>query len=560
MLRSMMLLLASVFSVTAMADDALNVLESRLRAVTPAPKGIFSAKETAQSRLRKIQTVNAAAANAPAAVCQVSRTALMGGRYMVSMDAQGMACRIADLSFPTLIGARHKIAELPTEKLTAADYLAWIDGRYDDVYNRVESMKVSFNAQEAATASWVAKIKFRDTPAGLMAKQALGAGGLPATFRASDLEVGQFEFAPRDKALLKQMIAESHDGEKFAFGAADPIEQLADNPGKLLEKIRFDWNDLRKVYEIALEGEFLPLKAPVTLVDFERPHKQAVEAIIRSTMGSLLLELTKLIPEPFTQSIVNVAVTDTFEFLDLMYADRMAQLEQNLRGEITRGPGASPLSAVTLDKALDISFGTRTNLIMDYMMAAMTGSTIRWTEVDRLGRLARYRDEKQREILMGQLNSRLVLDKKCDVERPWGPFAVCSQKGQKVAVYSLMSEHKLLFWNLGAPMIHDYRMASKIALLRGTSWLLSAVLRVYKLPMVGFLQQSLSNQLKGYAKAGLTDEAYLRTQLLAEKHNNGSLDAEREKMLSWLYIQNINPFLPKSETSENAVIRRNGGQ
>lgn len=311
-----MLVLVSVFSASAFAieeNEALQILETRLRQVTPVPKGIFSGSDQARANLRKVEAVNAVAENSPATVCKISRTAVLGTRYMLSMDAQGAPCRIADLSFPTLIGARHKIAELPTQKMTAKDYLAFIDGRYDEVYNRVEHLKANFDQREAATASWVSKVRFRGTPTGLAARKALGEGGLPASFRASDLEVGAFQFSMADRMVLKRMVSEVQEasGLKANFGVSqDPLMQLADNPNKLLENIRFDWNDLRKVYEIAIEGEFLPLKAPVVLIDFERPHKQAVEAILRKTLASLMLKLVGLIPEPFTQSIVDVAVTD----------------------------------------------------------------------------------------------------------------------------------------------------------------------------------------------------------------------------------------------------------
>lgn len=91
-LRSVLLVLVSVFSVAALGldeNEALKILETRLRETTPAPKGIFSARDDARTALRKVQAVNAAAENSPATVCKVSRTAVLGTRYTLSMDEQG---------------------------------------------------------------------------------------------------------------------------------------------------------------------------------------------------------------------------------------------------------------------------------------------------------------------------------------------------------------------------------------------------------------------------------------------------------------------------------------
>lgn len=563
MIAALSLSFALVSEGVAFGANSDQVLESRLRAAAPqqpAPSLMQQLPSTLQNQVNAMRALNTDAATAPAAPkCNETRQVAFAGRYSVSFDTTlEKPCRIYDLSFPTLLGtaARRTVSQIPVEKLTSADYLAWINGRYEEVYARMETMRANFDAARAVPASWVAGLKFKNTASGQAAMKTVASGGIPLHFKASDLEVGNFDFTPAQRQQLKNILGESKAAMNAGLSTMS-VEQdfwqiLADNPQTFLDQIHFDWSDARKVYDVVIEGQFLPLRGPVALVDYDRPYKQAVEGVVRGVVSSLMLNLANSIPLPVVKNLIVIAVTDSFEFMDMMYADRQALLEQSLRAAMNRTI-ANPMSPESLERGMNILFGTRGDLISTYMMAIVQGRSINWTQVDELGRLSRYSTEKQRTIQIGVANSNLVTKKSCEMTRPWEGFGICSKNGAKVTLHSLYSEHTVLIWNMGAPVIYNYSRPSQTLLLRSTSWLLSAAVRTYYLPYVGWLQDFLANQLKSYAKDGMVDEAFLRAQLLLEK-KRGPIDAEKESVLGWLYTQNINPFLPKSQASDDKLI------
>lgn len=564
------LIATSLAGSMAFGDNSEKILEARLRAAVPAPVTTVDdlipqtlEKQAAALRATRVKTT----APTPA-LCNETRRTAFAGRYAITWDdAQGKLCRIYDLSFPTMFGTsapRTVVSQIPVESLTANDYLAWLDGRYEDVYHRMEIMRTGFEASRVIPASWVKGLKFRPTAAGQIAATTLANGAIPRSFRASDLDLGNFKFSELQRRRLNAVLAETKaivGGGATTMGLGQDFWQaLADNPETLANKIKFDWNDARKVYDVILEFEFLPLRGPVSMVDNNVPYKHAVEALTRGIMRSMMTSLVRSIPAPVVRNIVEIAVVDSFEFLDLMYADRSALLEQGLRAAKAQELSAAGMDAAQMDRALDILFGSRSDLVSEYMMAAAQGRDINWTDVDKMGRLARYRTEKQLEITMARTNSNLVTQQKCAMERPWRNFGVCSKNGKAEAVYSLMSEQTILIWNLGAPMIHRVDRPSEVLLLRSTSWLLSAAVRVFDIPYVRFLQDALANALKGYSKAGMVDEANLRAQLLIQKKRDGQLSPENERLLGWLFTQNVNPFLPKSQSSDDKRILETGAK
>lgn len=554
------------------AGDAERILEARLRAAAATDTKqsvselIPNTLELQASSLKALAETQVPPTAPSAPKCTETRQIALAGRYAIGYDTTlSKPCRIYDLSFPTLFGTATKktVSSVPVEKLTAADYLAWIDGRYDDVYARMETMKMNFNEARVVPASWVKDLKFKATADGAMAMKTLAAGGLPKRFKASDLEVGNFGFTPSQRARLQGVLAQAKillgDDVKSTAAIEEFWSVLANQPGTFLDQIHFDWNDARKVYDVVLDGQFLPFRGPVALIDYERPYKQAVEAMVRGIIASVMNDAINFIPAPVVKNLVRIAVNDSFEFIDLMYADRQAMLERSLRAALNHDIGA-PLAEEQLDRGLDILFGVRADLVTSYLTAIAQGRTVRWDQVDQLGRLARYSTEKQRDIQIGVSNSNLTIKKSCDMTRPWLGFGVCSKAGKKVAVHTLMSEQTVLFWNLGSPVIYDYAHPSMTMMKRATSWLLSAAVRTYYLPYVGFLQNTLASQLKGFAKAGLVDEAYLKGELSLVKKRDGQIGPEQDQILTWLYLQNINPFLPHSPAADEKMIVQTGAK
>ncbi len=494
--------------------------------------------------------------------CVDARYAVFGGKYAISYDgATGAACKLYDLSFPTLRarGKTLSVSALPTQKYTAKDYLEWIKGNDDQVSAKARAFQATpafLPASSGAEADWMSAVRFKDGAGFAAAPLAFGARRLPKSFHASDLDVGRrFDFPARDKERLKALI-----GVLERIGAPEATvrawAEVAAHPRGFLEKVRFDYNDAKKVYDIALDADFLPFNGPVALIDFKTPYKPAVERLIRSVLGASLRSLARVIPNQTARSIVNVAIEDSFEFIEMAYSYQYTQFEDTLRAAMD-GRAKSDLKPAELQSMLDLAFGVRSNLMSQYVMALAQGQKFDWTQIEKIGKRARYDVEKARDVTMNETNSRLVLKNGCEMRITDSYFGVCSREGRKVALYSLTSRHSVLLWSFGAPVVHKYDTPNEVTMKRGFAYLLAVGVRVANIGIGHRFSYMLSDALKGFARNGALDEAILKNRLWLEKRGAGELDAENQKLLSTLYVQNLNPFLAHSEASEAKFIRAN---
>lgn len=502
--------------------------------------------------------------------CIESKWVEFGERYAITFDtAAQKPCKIYDLSFPTLatMTGFHTVSKIPVQSFTSDDYLNWLDGKYQNVYQGIKNFQSTFKASQPTpetTAGWVSKLKFKSNSVHtLKFMSGPGVQGLPRTFRASDLELGgKFAFESYEHDMLKRVLGNTQGKTSSMLSAApaSPWSETVDNPSGLLEKIKFIWNDAEKVYDVAIEGDFFPLAGPVALVDFNTPYKPAMEALVRSIVESAIMRLVNsVVAEPVTQRIVTVALNDSFEFIEGMYTYQMNLMEPSLRAGAAGGLSVD-VDAQLFERGVDLLFSTRSGFFTDYVMAIAQGQEFDWSQIEKIGHKNRYAAEKAREISMNKRNSQLVLDSGCQTEIVHNYFAVCTKEGANQGTYSLLSEYSVLFWGFGAPLVHRPAFKSEVVLKRATSRLLSSGLRMARLPIIGYVTDALADQLKMYAMTGMDDEAFLRADLMTEKKAKGSLDADSAEMLKWLYIQNINPFLPKTESSDDSVISANKAQ
>lgn len=483
-------------------------------------------------------------AKGKASRCADVQKTVFAKKYVLTTDAEGKPCRIYDLSFPNLktMFSSRKAMKVPVQHLKSRDYLNWLDGNLTGVELSQQQFKKTFNARAVAKKSWVSKLKFRNRPQAVPGSQVFSSDiGLPQSFLASDLDIGRyFEFDAKTKADLQSLLVEVAGPETLA---SDYFMQVLNKPETFLKAIKFNWNDAEKVYDVILSGEFLPLK-PVALVDYQLQYKYVVEKMFRSLLASGLTRLTQLIPTPIIASAVEVLITDAFEQMDLAYEYQMLQLEDTLRTV------DSPVSA----RALNVLYGQRADIFSAVVMSAAQGKPFDLQAIEKMGRTARYTNEKQRDIMMSKMNSKLVLEKQCQNEFVHNYFVICSKNGKAEGLYSLISQHTVFNKNFGPALIYRYDRPYETTLKRGGAWLLSAGLRIASLPISKNLVSKLNSILKDYMKAGLLDEAHLRNSLFMGQPSVNQVSTDIHK---WLYIQNLNIFLPKSKQGEDNVISAN---
>jgi hypothetical protein len=547
------------------ADDIL--LEQRIEALSD--KNVLKVETMAKpfslsesiAKLRAFKQT----ADAKTPSCVDARKTIFSNKYVMTFDAQGKPCRIYDLSFPNLqaLFTRKKATQVPVRTMTSKDYLNWLDGNMDGITQTNDQYKRNFNVRFAARNSWISKLKFRNKPVAVPgSKLSLLDVGLPQSFSLADLDIGnQFRFDARTLGEVQGLMnelkkTEVMSGISESEGiASEYLIKVMNKPETLLQGVRFNWNDLDKVYDVVLEGDFLPIKGPVALVDYQTQYKYAVEKMFRSFLSSGLEQLSRFIPNKIISSVVEVLISDSFEQIELMYDYQMLQLEDSLK-TIAMDSRSGLAEEITPNYALNVLYGQRSDLFSSYILAVAQSKEFDWFAFDKLGKTARYNVEKQRDVMMGKMNSRLVLEKKCEVEFFQEYFAICSKAGQKNAVYSLISEQSIVVKNFGAPMIYRYARPYETSLVRGGTWVLSVALRIIGLPLSRTITYQLDGILKKSMRAGLLDEALLKNNLTTKKQS-GVLSADHASMLNWLFIQNLNPFLPKTLASENNLVAIN---
>lgn len=501
-----------------------------------------STEERLQTRVQEHQTpgakpldwrVVADKLEAPPATtnCVEAGRQVIAGTYVLTSDKQNRPCRLYDLSFPTLMtNSRVNIGRLPLQTFGARDYLDWLEGRYEQVLGRIGDFR---GRDTFAQPEWARGLRFKNVTAARVPGTSL-----PLSFAASDLEIGStFRWGARDAALMARLGQVSEEWQEvFA------------KPESFLAKIKFDWNELEKVYEITIEGQFLPLRGPMVLVDFDRSYRMAVQTLVRSLAHSALSELTKVIPAP-ARNLITIAIDDGFEFADMAYAYQMNRLEQTLNHQ-------TQLDPVTTERAANILAGGRADFVAHYLKAILTKQPFDWSQFEDLGRTIRYDAQRKRDVTMSRLNSRMVLEDGCVMSLVYDYFGVCT-KGAQTRLHTMITDLSIMSWNLGAPVIHDPQSPSRTLLRRGAAYMLSVGSRLVTIPHFGFLMQKLTQISKQFAFAGIVDEGFLRGQLHLQQGGETAFEAELSR---WLYPQNLNAFLPKDKASEDAIIKANAQQ
>jgi len=478
--------------------------------------------------------------------CQDSRKVLFSEKYVLTYDSAGNPCRIYDLSFPNFsaLTSNKQLLQIPIRNLTSRDYLDALDQNWGAIQTRNREFASRFNPRVAKRNSFVGNLKFKSSRVG---------SALPMQFSLADLELQKpFVLNESLKADLKNLVQKLE-----SRGTNSLYLQLAENPELLLKAVKFEWSDLDKVYNVILDGRFLPFAGPVEVLNFQEQYRAPVEKLTRQVLGDILGQMARLIPHPTIQAVVEVVIDDVFEQIELLYTYQSLRLESALQNLKNSSLKPSDYQALTV-RASNILHGQKSDFITQFILAAVQGQELDWFAIEKMGSASKYNVEKQRKIMMAKMHSRLVLETGCETQIVSDYFAICQKSGKKVSAHSLISEQRIPFKTFGAPKIYDYQRPSAVSLTRGSLWILSAGLRIVGLPLSRNVTTTLDGYLKGFLQSGIKDEAFLQSSLLRQSYRD-ELTAESNLMLNWLYIQNLNPFLPKSLKSELKFVEMNKG-
>ena len=352
------------------ADD----MELEQRIVSLQSKTPFNVQPPASEKvslknLQKFWALN----QAQNKTCSDSRKVMFAEKYALTYDVNGQPCRIYDLSFPNLgmLAAKKQLLQLPIRKLTSRDYLDALDQNWGAIQKRNRDYAIHFNPRLASQNSFIHKLKFKTN------RVRVGFSGIPTQFTLADLEL-KAPFALNDslKADFKNLV-QRLEGQ----GQNSLYQRLAEKPEILLEAVKFEWNDFDKIYNVVLDGRFLPFFGPVEVLNFQEQYRAPVEQITRQILGQVLSQLARLIPDPRVQAIVEVVIDDVFEQIDLLYKYQSLRLESALLSLNTSS--LKPLDYQTLNvRATNVLYGQRSDFISSFILAAVQGQDFDWFAIE----------------------------------------------------------------------------------------------------------------------------------------------------------------------------------
>ncbi len=475
-------------------------------------------------------------------------------RYAVSFDGDGQLCRVYDLTFPhlkLLFKGKRSVTEIPAQKYNRADFVNWVDGKYEQVYERVAKFqKEEVNLKHKQVATWIKRLKFNKRSSAFL--QNKNNTEMPQSFYASDINFGKkLKFSKLRKYQLRRIMAQLANADS-GIANLEQWADIVDNPQGLLKKIRFDWNHVKKVYEIAIEGQFLPINGPIALVNFDRPHKVFVEGILRRVVQIAVGQVMKPVGGT-TGLVLRYAVNEAFVSIDMAYGYQMNRLEASFKDTLARG--SLVMSAQEAKRGLNHVYLGQVDLISEAILRMVQGQKFPWDQLEKMGRKQHFQTEKFRDVMMDSSNNFLVKKKGCSTEPMSAYFSLCKlTKTDKL--FTLITQFNVFGYNFGPIQTYNYKKPHSTLLRRGTSYLLSTGLTIARTPVPRWITSNLSNFLREFAFSGISEEAYLLSELSLKNLRTDLLPPEKP-LLDMLYMQNLNIFTPKSIKHENKIISAN---
>lgn len=473
--------------------------------------------------------------------------------YSVGFDDAGEICRIYDLSFLHfgLMGNEPESSltsgSISAQKFQAIDYYHWLIGDYESVYSKIDTYEnANGDSRSQLTAQWVRKLKFKSS----FKPDALTQENIPVSFYASDLNTtgmknDRQQFRQIRKALI--YLAGSQQSSSLSKNLDTWIANM-ENPQTLLENIKFDWDDVKKIYKIIIQSDFLPLgPGPIVLVDTGTPYKLFVEKVARQLAEQFIESVIRFIPG-VNGSFIDFAVGEAFDIVNRAYNYQMNRLEATLRKDLK---SESPLlNRRVVDKSINILYLNHMDIISEYVLRLIQGRSFPWDKLPELGRRQRYITEKARDVMMDKTHNALVKKKGCQTELVHNYFANCTVDNNK-KMYNLIHTNEVFGFSLGSSMTYNYQSPYSVLVKRSVSTVLMASVYLVDLAIPRAIKRFLSNILSGFATGGITHEGFLLSDVTNSPSNSS------EQMRKALLLQNLNPFTPKTLAQEQRVIEAN---
>jgi hypothetical protein len=483
---------------------------------------------------KSIETLQASESN-----CDEKRQTPNSARFVTTYDGTGRPCKLYDLSFPTLqtLFAKKAVSTIPVEQFSSEDYWNWYRGNFDKVIARYETAKTKNISPEDLDQFWGEGVDFERLP-----QSARG-----GEFSLADIvPSGNFQWDQQTNQLFNQLRP---------FNRDPFLKSLMNDPYELMENTKLKWDPLKKAYEVFISFDFLPLKGPISLVDYNNQYALGMQSLIRYVLETSIVNLAQFIPAKTPRRIVQVVFSDVFTALDHLYNYQITRLKETLKAnKANKVPTKN--SPQLLEQSLNLLYASGTDVFSQILVNFIQTRELDLGNIEELGEQAQFTEQKVFRSNKGRIHNSLVKDKGCDTEIIMDHYAVCRKDGGRQGVYSLLSESSLGFYNMGATQLYDYSFPAKRALFRSLSYMLSAGIRIWS-PLGYMISFSIADVFKTYAFAGVQDEA-----IFLQRIENGNVDPRFEnpfesKVINWVQSQNMNPLIPRSSSATESIIQKN---
>lgn len=464
--------------------------------------------------------------------CENAAYTKINNHITLSTSPQHAPCRLYDLAMPTLKSMNvAKVSRIPIQSFGAADLLAWIDNPLL-LQNRTQDFQKTFTADKLKD-TWFSELSFANE---------IDPTQLEFTL-ANISQTASVELDPSDISALRDLASLTGDRNS-------PLLNFANNPKSIMHGISLKWNNEEKAFDVFANLQILPLFKTAALVDFEVQYKYAAEKLVRGALLQVLEKAIAKIPNATVRNVVSVAISDSFEFVELEYAYQMRRLERNLEDALqTSEPNSS--EAAFLEKSLNVLTAQQSSLVQQYILAKILNQKFDIKNLDKLGHQIRFANEKTKQSLRLKLHSDLVTEKNCSITILEKDFAVCETQSNSQKVYSLLSSNKVFKWDFGANLIYNSEFENQILLKRKLAWAISSAIRIKPLLIPSRLAKQFVTVAKSIATSGMLDEGTLLGALDKTAQNTTNPELELKPRLR---LQNIVPFAPKSDSTESRII------
>lgn len=487
---------------------------------------------------RDVKIVSALAKEAEKSVgCEEKSFKSISENYLAAYDEQGQICGIYDLSFPTLrsLITKEPVTELRVLKPKLKDYKIFLN---DDA---TLSDAERFLEEEISTEdSWYSRLNFKSNR-----NLRMNEDGVYEAFSFSDLETFSktMEFNSLEKKALEELLYSVDSVDQRAANA------FIENPRSVLENMNFQYDSVKKAYEVFLDLDFLPVNGPVKFSDHKLQYRAWMQIQIRSIILSAFNRFLKPVSATLTGRIASVVISEGFNFVEMTYEFQRLKLEKTLRLALDN-KFETEVSDEDLEKSLYLLFVQDSSVLINIVMGLVQTGQADLDNLYSIGKSSALRTVQVRNSMSDRFFSKMHYEKNCTVVAVGYHFAKCESGS---SLYSLISETSLFFWSFGNPKVLNLNSPWEVFAKRTATYLLAGAVDINFLNFPRWISSQVSQTLKAYSLSGVLDEALVVSDLMV----NDQRTDDEEKSLRHLMGKNIIPFIPKSMDGLESVRLKN---